>query len=255
MLKLRLPKIKEIAPRVFLVTMKNQFDLAMTFVRVQEYYESPHLAGKVFTFMEYMKYYAEKWGKPKGSYSYTDDINGFNVPGHVIKDCFASHFKDGDHHHEYDRLMDAIINRIQEKLGCGNWDFYLIGVHTGQGRNKKKMSKRKVKKERQSLLSHEIAHGLYYTNQSYHKKVDKLLREIPKLTKKYMIKALMEKGYAMKTALDEINSYLATGLENNMKPSKFKKELPLFFNLLKEYYPPAVQYHIRYKTKKQRNKK
>jgi len=43
-------KLKEIYKGIFLVTIQDEYDLAMTFCRLQEYYESPfkQIRGKTF---------------------------------------------------------------------------------------------------------------------------------------------------------------------------------------------------------------
>lgn len=247
-MKLKLPTVKEIVPKVFVVTMDNQFDLAMMFCRYQEFYESPDMSGKKFTFVEFMRYYANKWGKPRGSFSYPYDWNGFNIPGQILKKCMESHFPFEssnylEYRNEYDYLMSMTVQKILTKTG-DKWDFYLIGVHTGT-----------TEREKAGLVSHEVAHGLYYMNKAYSIKVDALLGYMNKRTKDYVKKALLKKGYAKHTLLDELNAHLATGLTCNMNPVKLKREMKTFFNLLKEFYPNVTRDDSKYKPIKKGKKK
>ena len=57
-LKIRQPKVKKITDRVYLVTFTNRFDLTMTFMRYQEYYESPKFRNKIFSLAEFMRWYS-----------------------------------------------------------------------------------------------------------------------------------------------------------------------------------------------------
>ena len=250
-MKICKPKIKQIIPKVYVVTMDNQYDLAMTFCRFQEYYESPDMHGKRFTFMEFMKYYSMKWGKPKGSFSYPDDWNGFNIPGNVIRNCLIDNFRqiqkklDGplswrpnEYGHEYDQhmvynILDPIVKRNK------GWDFYLIGVHTDES-----------KRTREALISHEVAHGLYFTNLEYQKDMDVLLKQTSRKVLNYMKSKLKEKGYTKHVMMDEIQAHLSTGLVDNMDPKKVKKEKKLFFKVIKKYRKKAVQHDEKFKKKK-----
>ena len=58
-------KITEVKPNVFAVIIPNQYDRAMTFCRVQEFYESPNsdFRGKHFSMWNYMKWYSEEYGR------------------------------------------------------------------------------------------------------------------------------------------------------------------------------------------------
>jgi hypothetical protein len=76
-------KIKSeiLIPHVYLFTFDSQYDLCMSFVRMQEFYESDSnkFRGKYFTLEKYMDYWSKKFGN--GVFTYTKDWNGFNLPG------------------------------------------------------------------------------------------------------------------------------------------------------------------------------
>ena len=56
------PTIRKVIPNVYCVTYDTQYDLCMSFVRIQEFYESPKFKGQYFTLEEYMDYWAEEFG-------------------------------------------------------------------------------------------------------------------------------------------------------------------------------------------------
>ena len=71
------------SPSIFVLTFDSQYDLCMSFLRIQEFYESPVYHGRYFTLEDYMDYWSKEYGQ--GSFNYLDVWNGFNVPGSVIK--------------------------------------------------------------------------------------------------------------------------------------------------------------------------
>ena len=73
-------KLTEVMPQLFCVTFNDIYDLSLTFFRYQEFYESRsnNIRGKQFKFLAAMKDYAKKHGK--GSFTYTSDFIGFNIP-------------------------------------------------------------------------------------------------------------------------------------------------------------------------------
>jgi hypothetical protein len=78
-------KIIEIKPRIFLFEFKDYYNLAMHFLRYQEFYESPSakFRGKAFSIFEYMNWYQKKYGK--GIFSYPKDWIGYNMPESIIR--------------------------------------------------------------------------------------------------------------------------------------------------------------------------
>jgi len=47
---------------IYLVIAPSQYILAATFMRFQEYHESPEFKGRIFTVEEYMDWYAKTYG-------------------------------------------------------------------------------------------------------------------------------------------------------------------------------------------------
>ena len=220
MLKIKKPKIKQVLPGVFLAVFDNQFDLAMTFCRFQEFYESPKFRNKPFTWNEFIRWYSFTYGERK--FSYAEDWNGFNIPSHSLYNAFSSLEKQDD---EYTDMMNYICSQVEKilKVKPREAKFYLIGVHTEQDKEE----------DTKDLINHEVGHGLYYTNEDYKSKADKLLDNLPKKAYNTLKTLLIKKGYGKHVIRDEVQAYLGTGLPNNAT-AKQKKYLKTYMKPFKE---------------------
>jgi hypothetical protein len=183
-------KIKEVKPSIFAVIIKNKYDRAMTFCRVQEYYESPSpkFRRKQFSIWDYMKWYDERngWG-----FSYGADWSGFNIPIKVIRECYNGLNK---YETPYDKIMGNIIHKVEIYR-----EGYVIGCGDTKG----------------STFKHEVCHGLYYTNKDYKKQMDALTKGLPKRYYDAFKKNILEMGYTTKVVDDEIQAYLQYGHDNS----------------------------------------
>ena len=183
-------KVKEIYTNLFLYTFPNQYELASTFIRLQEFYESPYkeIKGKYFTLETFMDLYAKD---NKDKFTYFEDWNGFNVPGDIVwefQDLYA-----GD-------LNEKEANLLNKKDELVKDDFYIIGIVEGEV----------------DTLSHEIAHGLYYLNKNYKREMSKLINNMPILLKQRVEKYLLNIGYCKVVLKDELQAYFATGIKEGM---------------------------------------
>lgn len=202
---------------IFLAEFDSQYDLAMLFLRYQEYYESanPKFKGKMFTLVDFMEWYASKH---EGVFTYPSDWAGFNVPDWVINDV-SHRIPDFN---KYDLEMRSIVSNIKTKLSSRRktyassnaGKFYLIGAVKGQW----------------DIIDHEIAHGLYYLNESYRKEMDSLVKKMPENEKAEMFDYLKKLGYAKKVWKDETQAYLSTGEYDWKIADKFAE-------VLKKYKP------------------
>ena len=121
--------------------LSTQYELASTFLRVQEHYESPRFHGRIFTLEEYMDWYAAENGK---LYATTRTGSGFNVPSNGVCSRFS--------------MASSIRSSEKEKRLLGLFQrtcsgrFYVIGIfdegHKGS-------------------LTHELAHALFFVDQGY----------------------------------------------------------------------------------------
>ncbi len=169
-------KVTNLTDRITLLDFKTQELMGKTFVRFQEYYESPKFHGKIFTLDEFMDWYIEE----NGSFSYYEDWEGMNIPSYVLKP-----FYDG----KFDPLTKEekkLLNLFKNRKGR----FYIIGVNGGN----------------KEAIEHEFCHALFYTNKDYKREVQNALKRY-KLTK--LKKHLLSVGYSKKVLEDECHAYMS----------------------------------------------
>lgn len=215
--------LKQIYPKVWLVTMDNSYDLAMTFCRVQEFYESPYkeIRGKIFTITEFQRIYTMRRGSD--SFTYPADWAGFNVPSNIIFDLYYEHnILDLN---EYDAIFNKILDKIITVASSDENKYYLIGSQKGN----------------QTTIDHEVAHAFYYLYPAYKKEANKIIKQLPKRLEKKITDWLLEIGYNKKVFKDEIQAYLSaeklssdleTTSKEDEKLEKIGKELK---KLVKKY--------------------
>jgi len=181
-------KITEVKPNVFAVIVKEKYDRAMLFCRVQEYYESPNtkFRGKDFSIWDYMKWYATN----HTGFSYAGDWSGFNIPFDVLEKCYRNMQK---FETPYDEIMYKIYWQIQTMKGSGK--AYVIGAGDTKG----------------WTFQHEVCHGLWYTNPQYKKAAKVVLDAIDPNHYVIFRKNLLDMGYTDKVIDDEIQAYLCFG--------------------------------------------
>lgn len=183
-------KISEVKPKVFAVVIEDGYDRAMTFLRVQEFYESPNkkFRGKNFSIWDYMKWYSTEYGK---GFTYGTDWSGFNVPLEIAYNCYDTLT---DRYTDYDEVMETIIHKLYE-LNGDEVDGYIIGAGNTDG----------------DTFKHEICHGLWYTNSAYKKDAMGLLTIIDEEDYEMFENNLLDMGYTDKVINDEIQAYLCFG--------------------------------------------
>ena len=189
---------EQILDKVFLLTFENQKEITSTFLRFQEHYESPKFRNKIFTLEEFKKWYSDL----KGGFSYYTDWNGFNIPSYILKPF-------------YDGKFDPLSEKEKQLLKLfknENGKFYIIGIH-------------KDTKSVVNLLKHEMAHGLFYTNDEYRKNVQNILAQYD--LKKIKNELREKGGYHEEVLDDEVHAYSLDSV-NKLKshiPAKMKKSL------------------------------
>lgn len=229
--------LHKIADKLYCVEMPCSYDLAMLFVRYQEYYESPNpnVKDSSFDLEAYMRWYATTnirrfHRDAHKSFSYPIDFCGFNIPSYVIYNILINQDYTGNLN-IYDDLMLNIYNSIAEDMGITEYSdpkfkFYLIGTP----------------KMKSSTLKHEIAHGLFYLNDEYR---DRCLSLIKKHLSKDQVKAfkkvLKEYHYSSDVMLDEIQAYTSTGEYVHGFPSVPMEPFMKHFN---EYYKQLKPHKI-----------
>ena len=182
---MRKPKVDiiEVLPNVILLRFDAPFHLGMSLWRYQEYYESPRFKGKTPSIWEFSEYYATTDGQ--GSFSYPSDVDGYNFPYMVVPrvhDLVRASTP-------YDNFIRPILKKLDGKCT------YIIGM---------------ARDTHYSTLKHEIAHALWFTNRTYKKEANTLLKTVPKTTRRAWDLNLAAEEYHEKVFKDETNAYLST---------------------------------------------
>ena len=187
---------------------KSFYDMNMTFIRMQEFYECPSnkIKGKVFTLEEYMDWYAGKYG----DFDYLDTVVGMNLRKKVIEK-FTELFED-----LRSREMWAL-----EQIESFDLDQYCV-IATRDKEN----------------LNHEIRHAFYATHPKYRREVNRI---VSKFQLKKVKEWLKEMGYHKQCWNDEINAYLVTGLSGVYLNKEDHKARRLLKEWDKEYVKPKLK--------------
>lgn len=208
-------KLERIHDRVWLANFDNRYDLAMTFCRYQEYYESPNekFRGQQFEMFDFMDWYSRAYGQ--GSFTYPKDWAGFNLPGRVVFECF----KGVTDRNRYDCSM---MNDIYLQC-CKDVDFYLIGA-VGYD---------------EITIKHELAHGLYYTNPAYKFEMSQLVDAMKPKDRDFVYDYFGTIGYTEQVYKDEIQAYMSTGMLQNLikKRKKLSSYAPAFEAIFNKHVP------------------
>lgn len=210
----------EVRPKIFLMSFPESYDLAMYFLRYQEFYESPsdQYRGHSFEILDFMKWYSITNGN--GVFTYPDDWEGFNIPGSTIKQVWDLGITDRN---KYDYEMLKVYQECQEKAGD---NFYLIGAP--------------INDKNSVTLRHEIAHGFFYTTPKYYQNMSELVAELPQNLHNIMTEELYNLGYVQHVYVDEIQAYMATGLP--MSPDESSSYISLekaqepFIKIFNQYF-------------------
>jgi len=169
----------------------TRYELCSTFIRMQEFYESPfeEFRGKYFTMDAYMDRYAQSNGD---KFTYFEDWAGFNIPGESLVHFWNTYTVIARLRDKEYKVFDAIKENI-------NYDqkFYVIGTHGVD----------------ELTLNHEIRHARYYLEDDYRNKCQEIYKQLPEKVKKSVNKRLTEYGYDSSVFPDETQAYF--GSEDN----------------------------------------
>lgn len=205
-------KAKIILPHVYLLTFKTRYELCMSFVRIQEFYESASskFKGKYFTLEDYIDYWSLEHGKD--SFTYPSVWNGFNVPSSVFNKWIEIFHELRPRENE---VLKSVGELYREEYGSQkDGEYYVIAVHE--------------EKDQAATIKHETAHALYYLHPEYKKMCDKLLKKVPKPQYEKNRNSLLKMGYCKGVMKDELQAYYS--VENGMIPtsSDFVENLNAF---------------------------
>lgn len=186
------------------ISADSQSELGRTFMRFQEYYESPNpeFRGKIFTVGRLRQWYSITYG----GNTYEHDWSGFNFPSKVLLP-----FKEG--------LFDPLTSEEQELLQFFRYrtdNFYIIGAQNS------------------SVLRHELSHALYSTNSKYSLSVDILCKKLNKQLFKVR-QYIKDKGYHDDVLNDELQAYITDNDDDFIKSNLSKSIIDQFNNLYIKY--------------------
>jgi hypothetical protein len=186
-------------------------------MRIQEFYEcaNDEIRDNKFSLEKCLDHFS----KDDGEFDYFEYWSGFNIPCNVIRK-FYKLFKN-------DLLEKEIILFDKIKSEINNWKedkrYYLIATLEKSGNTK----------------LHEIAHGLWYTNEEYKELMHKELENIDTIKLGKIRTALKNMGYSELVSDDEVQAYLATenkrgllelfDIELNLDETKNFKEILMKF--------------------------
>lgn len=216
-------EVREIHPRIFAVSIKNDYDRAMLFCRYQEFYESPfkQIRGKYFSLEYYMWLYTKK--RKDEIFTYPRDWSGYNIPSKSVEKALDV-FYHKNTPSPYDRIMSDIYFSCENnplKSGNPRSKWYLLGADSYKS----------------LTMDHEIAHGMYFTDKKYKKSADELVSSIKSKDYSFLCKNLVKMGYAndKKILNDEIQAFLSTGLYRTFDTPEIRKYAGDFENNFKKY--------------------
>lgn len=162
----------------YCVSADSNRELARSFLRFQEHYESPNdkFRGQIFTIGQYRSWYEKQYGY----FSYETDWTGFNIHSYVLDP-----FKNG----LFDPLLPEEKNLVALFTNAPSDKFYIIGAND------------------KDTLNHELNHALYAYSQEYANEVNKVFdAHLEHL--KYALEYLLDKGYCKYLLYDELQSYI-----------------------------------------------
>lgn len=185
-------RLRRVYDRIYMLTFEEQYDLAMHFLRYQEFYESGNerFKGNAFRISDYMRWYSLQ---NDNNFSYPADWSGFNIPSRVIEDVYRAGIPDEN---AYDITMRAVYETLTQREGDKSW--YLIGCV-----------------DNAPEIEHELAHGLWFIDRRYALSmcghIEKLKSE-NRLIYDTAQEVLIDAGYSKDVVPDELQAYFATGL-------------------------------------------
>ena len=163
----------KIARGIFVVRFENQYQLASTFLRFQEHYESSRFRNRVFSLEEYMDWYAATFG----AFTYFEDWSGFNVPSTAFEAFYPGQFD------PLLRKEERLLRRFRNE----RTPYYVIGIASDAD------------------LQHEVAHALFFTRPAYRAAVLTAMHSYDTASLKKRLAAM---GYHPQVLADEVHAHL-----------------------------------------------
>lgn len=178
---------------ILVVEFATQKLLTTSMFRLQEFYESPYqwIRGKYFDLETFINTHMDD----DGNINYFNFWAGFNVPSDTINKFYAL-FDDLTHD---EKMLKWIIDSTFD--GRDDKSFYLIGIVRGDD----------------ATLRHELVHAKYHSDPVYSQAAHKIVVAMNNDAYLKMDNALKNMGYCNSMIIDEINAYLSTSTEREIR--------------------------------------
>jgi hypothetical protein len=189
-------KLTKLTPQILVFKCKTKKELALTFFRIQEFYEAQNskLRGQSFDTFKFLDVMMADDGKVA---YFFPGWSGFNFPSDIF--------------HEWRRLNPVatayeakLIAQVEKALPKGK-PFYVVAMLASD----------------KNTLDHEVAHAMFFLNTDYRECATTLVRGLPIALRRHMRQALRTLGYSNGVVVDEINAFLATS-DNKYLWKRFK---------------------------------
>lgn len=209
------------ARNVKLYLFNNSYNLSMSFLRPQEFQESPKFHDKKFDLEDYMEWYSLNQSSYYNCFTYPHDWRGFNVSGYTVYNWWKSN--NNISNREFS-LFGKFINKCINDFGSAKiLNMYFIGLLDN--------------KSNRDVLNHELTHAIWNTCTEYKDKtLMVILNEMHPNDVMHMESWLLLKGYSQNVLFDEINAYMVTGGIKGLNCHKMKG-----YKKLKKLYTEYVK--------------
>lgn len=180
--------LSQILKNIYWLEFDSSQQMAETFLRFQEHYESPEFAGKFFSLDEFKVWYQDG----EKEFTYYEDWSGFNIPSKILAPFREGKF--GKLSEQEQQLLSLFENLAEP--------FYIIGTAKCEDPTPEDVL----------VLPHEIAHGLYTTCPAYNDEVKSVLVTMS-LETYQDLHTWLSPDYAETSIFDEMHAYLLDGPE------------------------------------------
>ncbi|HMB00382.1 MAG TPA: hypothetical protein VKS21_05280 [Spirochaetota bacterium] len=199
--------LESLFPGLYRARFEKLSDLAMSFCRMQEFYDDAMFHGRILTLTEFIELWKQKRGE--GNFTYPEYWSGYGLKGKTVCRWL-------DKLGWYSRLEPRekkLLTALEHKHGSRDFSgLYLFGVCEEEG-----------ERERITVTNHEIAHFLFFANKRYRQKVSNAVRQFPGRTIRRFELTLKRKFYHRKVFYDEMQADIAANGYNGLLNVKSHK--------------------------------
>lgn len=213
-------KISSKTPEIFHLKFGDTDEMMLHLGRFSDYSESSdkELYRRKFTWEESVDRYNRKRG-----HSYFDSAGGINLPVSIMS-RMANEF--GDRLTVREKFIMHLLANIRAQYSTLK---YIIATAGGD--------------DDVDELNHELAHGFYYTDEVYKMRMDSHIRNLPKRVKKEMYEWMARQLYNPSVFDDELQAYMATGLNFEEQEVFNHKLVSMFRAPFVDVYLEALSAH------------